>query len=91
VEICTRATIPCATGVVVLHFHKYKREGVGSIRKIRTVLKLASVAIGVVFMMASFFMLRSYRKDHDYLKWRVEDLEHGLLLEAYKQAGYEVD
>jgi len=66
-------------------------EGVGFIRKTHTVVKLASVAMGVVFMTASFFMLRSYRKDYDYLKGRIEDLEHGLLLEAYRQAGYEVD
>ena len=74
-----------------MHFPEIYREGVGSIRKIRTAMKLASTAVGVVLVMASFFMLRNYRKDHAHLKGRVEDLEHDRLLEAYRQAGYEVD
>ena len=92
VEICKRAAASMSNmGAAVFISTQTKLEGVGFIRKIHTVVKLASVAMGVVFMAASFFMLRSYRKDHAYLKERVEDLEHGHLLEAYRQAGYEVD
>ena len=46
---------------------------------------------GVVYVAASFFVLRDYRKELDALDERVEDLEYDRLLKAYRREGYEVD
>jgi len=76
--------------VVLFYFHQYTK-GVGAIRKILSIVRLVSTAAGVVFMAASFFILRDYRNELSALGGRVEDLEHDRLLEAYRRAGYEVD
>lgn len=49
------------------------------------------MGLGVVYMAASFFILRDNRNELDALGGRVEDLEYDRLLEAYRRAGYEVD
>jgi len=66
-------------------------KGVGAIRKILSAVKIVSTVAGVVFVAASFFMLRDYRNELSALGGRVEDLEYDRLREAYRQAGYEVD
>jgi len=67
------------------------QEGVGFIRKILSIATVVSTALGVVFMAASFFMLRDCHSKLSAFDGRVEDLEYDRLREAYKQAGYEVD
>ena len=81
---------PPLAGVVVLHFRR-KSKGACSIRKILTLMSIVSAAVGVVYLAASFFVLRDYRKELDALDERVEDLEYDRLLEAYRREGYEVD
>jgi len=75
--------------MVLFYFHQ-KMKGVGAIRKILSAVKIVSTVAGVVFVAASFFMLRDYRNELSALGGRVEDLEYDRLREAYRQAGYEV-
>lgn len=73
-----------------MHFRN-SEEGVGAIQKIRTIIKLVGMVAGVVFVAASFFVLRGYRYELFALGRRVEDLEYDRLLEAYRREGYEMD